>query len=414
MDQLTNLGADAPAKSDLDILNATDAKEPKADVPNLEETQDEVVDEQPDEEGTELPKEDTEEDVEELEESEEETEEEPEEVSETDDLSLYKQLKKDNPEIFKKYPELRSVIFREQKYSELFPTVEDASEAQTKLKSIDQLESDLISGNSENLFEAIISTDKEAFGGLAVNLLPTIAKLDKDVYAEIIKLPIKRAVQQAYLQAKKAGNTNLMNSALYLDQFYFGEDGIGEDPKVKIANKSEKSPEQSKWEKEKAEHEERLKNDFNTQVVEIIENKLNKEILSSIERFEFDPYKRRNVARDINTEVNRLLASDKRYQASIKSLYSQAQSAKFNGDWKVRITNAYLTRAKAVLPLAKKKVIDEATGKPSGEKKLIKRLTPSNSSGTVPTKLDVKRIDKNKTSEMDILSDDSSRIKYKS
>jgi hypothetical protein len=43
----------------------------------------------------------------------------------------------------------------------------------------------------------------------------------------------------------------------------------------------------------------------------------------------------------------------------------------------------------------------------------VKRITPSNSSTRVPIKLDISKIDKSKTSDADILSDNPARIKYK-
>lgn len=421
-DTITNFGSPETSKSDLDILNSPDT--PEGEVKPPVESPEKEIEENPDappdgEDEEETPEGETE-DEEEAEEEEDESEETEDETSDTegvDELSLYKQLKKADPEIFKKFPELRTTLFREQKYSEMFPTVEDAVEAHGKLKNVDMLEADLLDGNPENLFEAIAATDKDSgkgsFAKLAMNILPAIYKQDKDAYTEILRVPIKRAIQNVYLQAKKAGNDNLANSALYLDQFYFGEDGIGTDPKSRLATETKKSPEQQKWEKEKQEHEEKIQNDFKDQVYEVIKTKLDREIFASIEKLEFDPYKRKNVVRDIVSEVNNLLASDKRYQASIRSLWNQAQSARFNGDWKARITNAFLARAKAVLPIAKKKVIDEATGRVIKDKKLIKRLTPSNSSGVKPAKFDINRIDKTKTTDADLLSDDPGRIKYK-
>jgi hypothetical protein len=136
---------------------------------------------------------------------------------------------------------------------------------------------------------------------------------------------------------------------------------------------------------------------------------MGKEITSSIVQFEFDEYKRKNVARDIETEVNNILAADTRYQASIRSLYKQAESAKYSSDWKARLISAYLARAKAVLPIAKKKVIEEATGRRQTPKEK-KRLVPTNLSTQQNRSLNVKDIDRSKTSDRDVLE---GRITFK-
>src|SRR3990172_8704927 len=57
-------------------------------------------------------------------------EEEEDEKEEEIDETTYQQIKKVDKDIFKKVPELRSVIFREQEYTKVFPSVEDAKQAQ--------------------------------------------------------------------------------------------------------------------------------------------------------------------------------------------------------------------------------------------------------------------------------------------
>jgi hypothetical protein len=409
-------------RTELDILN----EGPEGEVEDFssedeESKEDEVSDEKPDDESDEESEESEEAEKDGDEESDKEDDEEVDEEEETEEekeeteASLYKRLKSEAPDLFKKFPELRSVIFREQKYAEFFPTVEEAETAHNRNESFSQLESDILSGNSKNLIEAIEKTDKNALSEFAHNLLPALADTDNKLYSQIIELPIKRAIQSVYLNAKKSGNKNLLNAALYVDQFFFEDDGIGVDPpsiKKRLEGKKEKSPELERLEKERDEHAQRIEGEFKDTIIESLQFKMNKEITSSVEKFEFDSYKRRNVVKDIEEEINRMLANDSRYQANIKSLYNQAKSAKFTSDWKPRIISAYLARAKAVLPLAKKKVIEEATGRKATDKKDIKkRIVPSSSGGKVGTgKIDVNRIDKTKTSELDILND---KITYK-
>lgn len=398
-------------RAELDILNADDKPGDVDEFDKDEEKPDEESDEDSDEEkDAEGEDEDEGEDSDEgdEEDSDSETDESDSEDESNDDesrdLSLYKAVKKDFPELFKKHPELKNIIFREQRYTSIYASVEDAEEAKDRNEAFSKLETDILDGNPKELFKAIEETDKNSLIKLAHNVLPALLEQDKELYSEVIALPIKRAIQQAYIQAKKAGNNNLMNSALYLDDFFFEGDGISNDPKLSTSPKKskEKDPEVERLEKERDEHAERIRSEFNDSVIESLRFKLGREITAALTQYEFDSYKRKNVARDIENEVNNILSADVRYQASVKSLYSQASSAKFSSDWKARIISAYLARAKAVLPIAKKKVIAEATGrKEKPEEK--KRLVPTNLSTQHHKQVTAKEIDRSKTSDRDVL-----------
>ena len=412
-------------KTELDILNEPVEKFDKGDEDESsdDETEDgddtdKSDDESPDDESEDDTSDETDEDKEESEDDEETPEEDDVEVTDEVTKNLYQKLKTENPELFKKHPELRAVIFREQQYTELFPSVDEAKDVKEKYDAFSELEATILAGEPDTLLASIQGTDKEAFENFAHNLLPAILKQSKDVYSSMLEVPLKRAIQQAYVNARNTGNENLMNSALYVDQFFFGADGISKDPdSAKRGSKKEekKSPEVERLEAERNEHAERIKGEFNSSVIETIQFKLRKEIGLNLDKYEFDTYKKKNVTRDIENEVNNILAADKRYQASIRSLYNQASTAKFSSDWKTRISSAYLARARAVLPLAKKKVIADATGRSLGNEglKVKKRLTPTNLSSRAPQKLDASRIDRSKTTDADILSDDPARIKYK-
>jgi hypothetical protein len=398
-------------KAEMDILNADDSTEETIDESSddKEGPDDEEggIDDDSESEETDTDDESDSDDEESGEDSEDDSDD-----SEAGDVSLYQAIKKTNPELFKKYPDLKNVIFREQRYATMFPSVEDAEEAKSRNEAFSRLESDILDGNPKELLQAVEATDKAALGKFVHNILPALLTQDKELYSEVIALPIKRAIQQAYIQAKKSNNTNLMNSALYLDDFFFEGDGISNDPKLNSAPKKEskKDPDVERLERERDEHAERIRGEFNDSVIESLRFRLGKEITGALTQYEFDSYKRKNVARDIENEVNTMLTNDARYQASIKSLYKQASSARFTPEWKARIISAYLARAKAVLPVARKKVIEEATGRKSAPSEK-KRLVPTNLSTQTHHTLNAKDIDRSKTSDRDILD---GKITFKS
>jgi len=55
------------------------------------------------------------------------------------------------PNLFKDLPYLEKAYYREQKYTELLPTIKDAEEAVAKAQTWDKLESDLTEGNLKDI-----------------------------------------------------------------------------------------------------------------------------------------------------------------------------------------------------------------------------------------------------------------------
>jgi hypothetical protein len=378
------------------ILDSVDNDVTDKNIPAPEE------DETPDKEEipTDTPAELDDEDTPKGEETEEDEEAEGGELD-ADTSNLIAALKKTDPEIFRKHPELRKALYKEQQYSSLFPTLEEAREVSERHEGFTRLEAEIMEGKPDSLIGALAKVSPDTLYEFANNFLPILVKTDKAVYAEVMQVPLKRAIQNVYLEGKRTNNENLQNAALFVDQALF-DGGIAELPKGR--KKEEENPEVTRLRKERDEHVQRAKGNFNTEVIEIIKHKTDKEIRTSLEKLEFSEYERKNVIRDISTEIQNVLASDKRYQASISSLMKQAESAGFTSDWKARVSSAFLARAKAVLPIAKKKVIAEVTGKMERTNP-VKRLVPSNSSSRVSSSLDASKIDKSKTSMLDILND---------
>src|SRR5216684_2440964 len=118
-----------PLTSDdiLDKLNETDEKE---------------VDEKPKEEVTE-------ESIKEpITEDEGRTEEkiEIEEEEKYEEIPKRQAILKEFPELFKKFPAIEHAIYREQQYAEIFPTLDDAKEANARLDDFKAFESELFDG----------------------------------------------------------------------------------------------------------------------------------------------------------------------------------------------------------------------------------------------------------------------------
>src|SRR3990167_3641399 len=75
------------------------------------------------------------------------------------------------PTIFKDFPFLEKSYFREQKYAELLPTLDDAREAVERSETLKKFEGDLLNGNSESVLQSVLAQDKESFAKIVDNYL---------------------------------------------------------------------------------------------------------------------------------------------------------------------------------------------------------------------------------------------------
>lgn len=392
-----------PQLSEMDILNAPDDKGSGDDVVELDETEssdddvesdDDVdLDEPTEDEDEEEPSDDDSED------SEESAEEEPEE--DQSDVSLYQRVKKANPDLFKKYPELKDAIFRDQKFSEVFTTPEEARNAAEAISIYGELESDIVSGKPSRLFESLQKTNKEAFADFAHAILPALQEQNKELYGEVLAGPFKLALKSALMQGKRHGNKNLEYAAQHLSDFFFGDTDFENIPS---RAKKEPSEDEKRLAARETEYESRRLRTFHNETNEITIHRLEKEVSKAIEKLELNPYTRKKMVGDMIQEIDRMVAKDARHLAGNRSLYEQARSADYSSEWKSRIAAAYLARARAVINIARKKVLDEAELKPKGnrEGKIPKRLAPGNTSSNRP-EIRSRDIDYRKTSEKDIL-----------
>src|SRR3972149_6220492 len=106
---------------------------------------------------------------------EEKEEEEKEEEEEDVDIHLrptYKEITGKYPNLFKDFPDLRHAFFSEQKYRDIFTTVEEAEETKQQFESIRGLHEKFLSGSVEGISEAmsdIKSADITALDDIASN-----------------------------------------------------------------------------------------------------------------------------------------------------------------------------------------------------------------------------------------------------
>ena len=398
-------------KTDKEILNQeTDDAIPDEEVSDGDggdEEEDESVSEDEDEEKEEEDEEESDDDEESDGTGDEDLEEDDEEdVESLAQSNLSKAVKKIAPELFKKVPGLREALERDKQFGEVFSTPEEAKVAASNSGFLAAMYNDIASGDVEktgNFLKAIENTNKEAFEDFSHTILESIGKLNPQLYGEVMLKPMKKALMAMYHDALKTGNKNLAAVAIHAHNYWFDTQDIKAPLEERKATK--KTKEQEDWEKEKEEFETTKSQEFKGAITEVVNHSMKLSITKELDGIKLDDYQKRNIIRDIFTGVDEVLGSDKRYLGGIQSLFDQARGSKYSPDWKSRIVKAYLQRARQALPGVRNKVLREAGIKVKDQKPESRRMVPAGLGGNKSEdKIDFSRVDRSRTTDMDILN----------
>jgi hypothetical protein len=363
--------------------------------------------------------------VDDVDEDKEESDEKEEEVLDTSPLkTTYAAVKEKYPNLFKEFPELKQPFFKGQEYEKLFPTIEDAKESLEDVDAFVSLRESALEGNPELILEAVHSTDKTSFERFSLNFLDALHKKDPNVYGDVVAKPIQNVLRYAFEQGttligrgKKEEGEAYQEAAKLIADIIFGDAGAADGSKnfVKSAPKPTETNEQ-------------VSAAFNGAVSAVNET-ITRDMQTAIRKGldpngAMTPFLRKTVIKDVMMQVAEELSHDTAWMNSQKSRWARAKREGYDTDSKRKITNAYLARAKDLIPTVRRKVVAEAMGvraahserkvkqiervTPKGKELLNGRVSQQERNGRVDS---TRAIDYSKTSDEDILN---GNIKYRS
>lgn len=350
------IGDVSEPKDDLEFLREDTEPEKEPEEKEPEEEDEEIEDE---------PKEETEDEEETTEEEpeEEDEEDEPEEEIETG-LVTSKDLKAKFPEIFKKFPELKGVIYRERQYSEIFADPKDAQTAAEQAKTFVNVEQDLMHGVSEPLLNAIHGAKGSEFKKLAAGLLPALRKIDEPMFMKVIAVPFKQMLRKAFATGNKNGDKNLALSARHIHNFIFDDDKL--DDREEFENEDVAKP-------SKAEEEYRKKlEELDTRDHKNFKQSVDMSMVEGVKEAFFDkfdpdgtltPWIKDRMFEDAVRQVDAQLVKDPRHMKNMELLWRNAKAQGYSPESKSRIVNAVLARARQIIPQVRQQLRSEALAK---------------------------------------------------
>src|SRR5690606_11049482 len=134
-----------------------------------------------------------------------------------------REILKKYPNLFKDFPYLEKAYYREQQFTELLPTIEDAKIAVEKAQTLDRFEADVIQGgNTVNILKAVKEENPKAFFRIVDNYLTTLADVDEQAYLHVLGNVSKHTIMAMVREAEHSKNDALKAAAQILNQFIFG------------------------------------------------------------------------------------------------------------------------------------------------------------------------------------------------
>lgn len=287
-----------------------------------------------------------------------------------EEIPTRESLKKAYPDIFKKHPGLERAIFREHKYTEIFPSIEDASKAKDRLEDFNQVQSQLLDGNIDDLLSQVKTASPEAFGKISGKILQTLHKVDKEAYFGTVNHILQHALTSAITAAGQAEDKDegeqLAIAAKLINKFLYGTTKIEAPKAVSAEPKKDDSVSRERAEFEQTQ--------LNTAVQDVSQSAFGR-IRRTVDKYidpqkRMSPYVRDKAIEDVLKEVDRAIATDSRFRGHLDKQWSEAKKVRYQSSSRQVIIDSILKKANSTLPEIIKRVRMNAL---KNEKKAIVR-----------------------------------------
>lgn len=269
-----------------------------------------------------------------------------------------KDILKKYPEVFKDFPYLEKAYFRDQQFTELLPTIDDAKSAIEKAEAFDKFESQILSGNIDDVLTVVKEQDSKSFAKMVDNYLPALAKVDQNAYYHVLGNVMKNTIISMVKESRNSKNEALQTAAQILNQFVFGTSEF-----TKPENLSGDTDDEAKNELQQ-ERAQFIKEAFETKRDDLnhkISNVLKSTVDSHIDpRQSMTDYVRKNAVRDALDSLETLMHQDPKFQPTIDKLWERAFKERFSKNSMDGIRSFYLSKAKTLLPSVIQKARNDA------------------------------------------------------
>lgn len=319
-----------------------------------------------------------------------------------EEIEPWSKLKKDPDvdKVFKKYPALKNAYWRERGYSEQFATVEEAKAARNDVNIFREIQDEIFSGNLVGTIARVAQVDPNAAAQVLDNLLPNIYQKDPEAFARVVNPIFDRAMNYLVAKGTDTKDADLITAVEII--------------RKELDIKSHTRPQGPDPEKERLRNQlgERERSDYN-RAYNDVESKVLESLNTEAERI-VDPhgqlklsaYVKTKLIGDIVKRVGEKIQNDQQSARVMGSLWKSAQQNNYSPRHLASIRNAYLARARHLLPSVAKVVKSKALSnvKPVNSKPNSEPKARAQIESRAKFTSDPKKIDWAKTTDADIFA----------
>lgn len=267
------------------------------------------------------------------------------------------------PKLFKDFPYLEKAYYREQQFTEVFPTIQDAKTSAQKARILDQVEQSVMNGDIGTVLQAAKQENQEVFNKIADNYLPTLRRVDQQAYFHVLGNVIKDTIITMVREGRALGEQGapLTAAANVLNQFVFGSQNFT--PPVNLSRQADPR-EQNLEQQYKQQEQQRVLSQFEG-IRDDLQGRADNVLKATIDG-NIDPnktmteYVKSHAVTEAHDKLEDLMSRDVRFRSLLDKLWEQAFQRGFDKDSTDKIKSAYLSKAKTLLPSVIKKARNDA------------------------------------------------------
>jgi hypothetical protein len=267
------------------------------------------------------------------------------------------------PKLFKDFPYLEKAYYREQQFTEILPTIQDARIAAEKSRILDQTEQQVMNGDISVILNAARQEDPEAFYKIADNYLPALKQVDQQAYYHVLGNVIKDTIITMVREGRALGEQGapLQAAANVLNQFVFGSQQFRP---PSLLSRQQPPDEQYRQQQIQQEEQQRVYTQFES-VKDDLQGKADNVLKATIDGH-IDPngtmsdYVKRHATTEAFNNLEDLISKDARFRSLLDKLWEKAFESNFDKSATDKIKSAYLSKAKTLLPSVIKKARTDA------------------------------------------------------
>ena len=340
-----------------ELLNAEEEPEETLDLTPTTKKSGETGDD------TEEEEQEPDEEVDELKEIEEELEGPKEEDLELMTPVRRKEILAKYPKLFKDFPYLEKAYYREQQFTEVFPTIGDAKISAEKARILDTVENRVMNGDISTVLQAAKEESQEAFYKIADNYLPALRHVDQQAYYHVLGNVIKDTIITMVKEGRALGEqgAHLQAAANVLNQFVFGSQTF-QPPQT--LSKQVRPEDKTREQQIQYEDQQRFRGQFEA-TRDDLQTKADNVLKSTINH-NIDPkntmtdYVKGHATNEALATLEELMSKDRQFRGLLDRLWEKAFETRFSKESTDRIKSAYLSKAKTLLPSVIKKARNDA------------------------------------------------------